>query len=187
MKLRRINDEVFVAEGSIVRFGPDETRFVKERAATSARRRARICAHQDSDELLHEMLIGVAADSYIHPHRHTAKVESFHIVEGLVDVVIFDDAGAVRDVVKLGAGIPDRSFYYRLSESAFHTLLVRTPWLVIHEVTNGPFRKDETVLAAFAPPEEAPPEVRAAYIRQVDVLASRFDAGAAAQPIRSGD
>jgi cupin fold WbuC family metalloprotein len=168
MSIRRINDEVFVAEGSIVRFGAAEIAFVKEKAAASARRRARICAHQDSDELLHEMLIGIAPDSYIHPHRHTAKVESFHVVEGVVDVVIFDDAGAVREVVPLGVGDPSRSFFYRLSESAFHTLLIRSDWLVIHEVTNGPFRREETVLAPFAPDESAPEPIRRAYLDSIE-------------------
>ena len=76
------------------------------------------------------MLIAISSDSYIHPHRHVGKSESFHIVEGEVDVAVFDEAGDVVDVIELGAMGSGRNFYYRLSESAFHTLLIRTEFLV---------------------------------------------------------
>jgi cupin fold WbuC family metalloprotein len=156
VKLREINDEVFVADGPVVRLDREAIDFVKAHAAANSRKRARICAHASSDDALHEMIIAISDQSYIHPHKHLAKVESFHIVEGAVDVVIFDDAGAVQDVVEMGAtGALDsgRCFYYRLADSRYHTLLLRTPWLIVHEVTNGPFRREETLLAPFAPQE----------------------------------
>jgi len=149
----RINDEVFVARDSIVHFGGDEISFVRRQAQLSPRKRARICAHKSNDDALHEMLIAISAESYIHPHKHIGKSESFHIVEGEVDVVIFDDAGRITDIIELGASGMDRQFFYRLSESKFHTLIIRTGILVIHEVTNGPFVKESSILASFAPPE----------------------------------
>jgi len=85
--------------------------------------------------------------------KHLNKVESFHIVEGKVDVVIFDEAGNITEVVGLGDPSTGRNFYYRLSDSRFHTLVIRGGFLVVHEVTNGPYRKEDTVLAPFAPTE----------------------------------
>lgn len=166
MNLRRVNDEVFVAEGKVIRLDQASIEFVKDRAGANARQRARICAHADSEDALHEMLIAISDRSYIHPHKHLAKVESFHIVEGAVDVVIFDDAGAVQDVVEMGDRESGRCFYYRLADSRFHTLLLRTPWLVVHEVTNGPFRPSETLLAPFAPAEGEREAIRA-YLAEV--------------------
>lgn len=153
LALRKINDEVFVADERIVRLGAEQMSFLKAQALSSKRRRARICAHRSNDDALHEMLIAISSDSYIHPHKHTRKVESFHIVEGLVDVVVFDDFGAIVDVVELGGVSTGKNFYYRLSDSLFHTLLIRSDFLVVHEVTNGPFVAHETILAPFAPPE----------------------------------
>lgn len=153
MNLRRISDEVFVAEDRIVRLDAAAIEFVKRQASVSSRRRARICAHRSSDDSLHEMLIAMSEESYIHPHKHLAKTESFHIVEGEVDVVLFDDSGAVEEIVELGALGSGRPFFYRLADSRYHTLMLGTPWLVVHEVTNGPFRREETLLAPFAPPE----------------------------------
>jgi cupin fold WbuC family metalloprotein len=152
--LKKINDEVFVAEDRIVRAGPPEIAFLKAQAASNPRKRARICAHRSSGDRLHEMLIAISSDSYIRPHRHRDKSESFHIVEGSVDVVFFDDAGKIADVVELGDANTGRNFYYRLSDSLFHTLVIHSEFLIVHEVTNGPFVREETIQAPFAPAEE---------------------------------
>jgi cupin fold WbuC family metalloprotein len=151
--LRKINNEVFVADESIVRLGAEQISFLKQQALTSNRKRARICTHRSNDDALHEMLIAISAESYIRPHKHTSKVESFHIIEGQVDVVVFNDTGAIVDVVELGDVSTGKSFYYRLSDSLFHTLLIHSDFLVVHEVTNGPFVANETILAPFAPLE----------------------------------
>ncbi len=177
MNLRKINEEVFIAEDAVVRLGDEELAFLKGQARLSPRRRARICAHKTSDDTLHEMLIVIAAASYIHPHRHVGKSESFHIVEGEVDVAIFNNGGEVIDVIQLGAPGSGRNFYYRLSESAFHTLLIRSDYLVVHEVTNGPFERDRTVMAPFAPSEDKVEEA-SAYMSQVAAQVSRFLRGA---------
>ena len=173
IKVRRINDEVFVAEEQIVRMGAQHVTFLKRQAASNARRRARICAHKANDDSLHEMLIAIMAGSYIHPHKHIRKIESFHIIEGAVDIVLFDDAGTVVDVVELGDISTGRNFYYRLSDSMYHTLLIHGDCLVIHEVTSGPFIKEETILATFAPPE-ARCEETSAYISGIARMAAKW-------------
>src|SRR3954471_24654872 len=114
MNLHQASQEVFIALDPIVRMGAQEVAFLKETARCSQRKRARICAHKSNDDNLHEMLIAIAAESYIRPHRHFGKSESFHIVEGEVDVAIFDDTGALIDVIELGAPGSGRAFFYRL-------------------------------------------------------------------------
>jgi cupin fold WbuC family metalloprotein len=158
--LQRVNDEVFVARDPIARFGDEEVAFLRKQAQANPRKRARICAHRSNDDSLHEMLIAIMSESYIHPHRHSNKSESFHIVEGLVDVAIFGEDGTLTDVIELGPLGSGRQFFYRLSESRFHTLLIRTDYIVIHEATNGPFDRDGTIFAAFAPTEEEPKKVQ---------------------------
>ncbi len=173
MNLRKVNDEVFIAEDAIVRLGDEEIVFLKKQARISPRKRARICAHKTNDDALHEMMIVISADSYIHPHRHVGKSESFHIVEGEVDVAVFDDTGTLSEVIQLGAPASGRCFYYRLSESAFHTLLIRSDYLIVHEVTNGPFDRERTVLATFAPTEDREEEARA-YMQRVSAQVAQY-------------
>jgi cupin fold WbuC family metalloprotein len=170
LNLRKVNDEVFVSQDMIVKIGPAEVAFVKAQAAANGRKRARICAHKTNDDTLHEMVIAISAQSYIHPHKHIGKSESFHVIEGLVDVVVFDDDGTVAEIIELGDPTTGRAFYYRIAQSAFHTLLLKTDFLVVHEVTNGPFARDKTVLANWAPPEDRAAEA-SEYIRRVAQLA----------------
>lgn len=168
--LEKLNDEVFVARDGIVRIGPADVQFIKTQAAANRRRRARICAHRSGDDPLHEMLIAIAADSYIPPHKHPGKSESFHIVEGAVDIVVFDDEGEIVEVLELGDPATGKPFFYRLGQSAFHTLLIKNEILVVHEVTNGPFSRSLTILPAWAPPEERLDEARS-YMDRVLRLA----------------
>jgi cupin fold WbuC family metalloprotein len=173
VNLRKLNEEVFIALDTIVQIGGEDIAFLKQQARENSRKRARICAHKTNQDALHEMVIAIAANSYIHPHRHVGKSESFHIVEGEVDIVVFDESGAIVDIIDMGPVGSARKFYYRLSESAFHTLLIRTDFLVVHEVTRGPFFRENTVLAPFAPPED---EHRAArdYMTLVAEKAAQF-------------
>ena len=46
-----------------------------------------------------------------------------------------------------------KSFCYRLSTPEYHTVLPKTKYVVFHEVTNGPFRREDTVFGEWAPDE----------------------------------
>jgi cupin fold WbuC family metalloprotein len=153
LPLKKINDEVYTATEAIIRLDRRAIEFTRECALRNPRGRARICAHRNPDENLHEMLIAITAASYVRPHRHHGKSESFHLVEGEAEVVILSDEGSVEDVIALG---PGANFYYRLDAPRYHTVLPGSPVLVIHETTNGPFDPAQTDWAAFAPAEGSP-------------------------------
>lgn len=151
LPLVKVNDEVFVSSDQIVRFDARAVEFIRESAVANRLGRARICAHKDRQDKLHEMLIAIRSDSYIRPHRHHNKVESFHLVEGAADVVVLGEDGTLLDVIELSK---NSNFYYRLDTPQYHTLLVNSPVLVIHEITNGPFVPGGGGdAAAFSPPE----------------------------------
>jgi cupin fold WbuC family metalloprotein len=150
LPLEKISEEVFMATDEVVRFDSRYVDFIKQSATKNARGRARICAHRGPVDALHEMLIALLSDSYIRPHRHHQKIESFHLIDGSVDVVIFNDDGSIADVVELSL---DGSFYYRLDSPRYHTLLIKSPVLVIHEITNGPFDSSMSDFASFSPAE----------------------------------
>jgi len=147
LPLHKINDEVFIATESIVQLDYKFIQFVKEMAICNSKGRARICTHKTNEDNLHEMIIAIRSDSYVRPHRHPHKIESFHLIEGRADVVIFDDQGSIEKVVKLGS---EHAFYYRLDTPRFHTLIVHSPVLVIHEITNGPFDNKASEFAEFS-------------------------------------
>ena len=153
MRLTRKSAEVYLAEGPISMLGQDDMQLLRQGVANSPRGRVRINAHPSDDDMLHEMFIAIRRDSYIRPHVHPGKSEAFHIVEGVVDIVIFNEDGSVREVVPLGDVHSGRPFYYRMSQPFFHTLLIHSDILIVHEITNGPFRREGTCFAPFAPEE----------------------------------
>jgi cupin fold WbuC family metalloprotein len=162
--LRPGSPGTFVADGPVVRLPDGAIEFLKAEAAKSERKRVRFNAHPDSKDLLHEMIIVLDRATYVQPHKHLAKMESFHVIEGEAQVVLFDDAGRVTDVVELGPAGSGRCFFYRLRAPVFHTVVIHSPCLVIHETTNGPFKPEETVYADWSPAEKDGPAAISAYL-----------------------
>lgn len=127
---------------------------LKVLAARCGRRRSRLLMHHSSDDLVQEMLIAFQRGSFMPPHRHPpGKSESYHIIEGEMDVCLFDDEGALTRVIRLAAGGPE--FMYRVSGGIWHMPLPVTEWIVYHEVYTGPFRKDRDVEFPVWAPDEA--------------------------------
>ena len=155
MNLIKKTADVYVAPGPIASIGQAEIEYLRSELVGNAKGRVRMNLHPDSADNLHEMFIAIRPNSYIRPHKHPHKSEAFHIVYGEVDIVIFEDDGSIRQVVALAAGSSSTAFYYRMSTPFFHTLMIKSDLLVVHEITNGPFIKDGTAFAGFAPAEDA--------------------------------
>ena len=155
MEIRTLSTEVHQAEGPVVYTTRTDIEFLKEQAAKSPRGRSRICAHPGPDDRTHEMLVVLRRDNYIHPHLHPGKVESFHVIEGLITVVLFNEDGTILEVVPMGDFTSGRPFYYRQSRPLFHTQIPESDFVVFQEVTQGPFTRD-TVLAPWLSHEYSP-------------------------------
>jgi len=155
VNLIKKSSDVYLAPGPIASIGSEEIDYLRCELAGNAKGRVRVNLHPADADTLHEMFIAIKQDSYIRPHKHPHKSEAFHIVYGEVDVVVFDDDGRIQRVVSLAAGGSSKAFYYRMSKPFFHTLVIKSDLLVVHEITNGPFVKDGTEQANFAPAEDA--------------------------------
>ncbi len=159
MKMKKINDEVFYTEESIVRIAKKDLDYLRQLADKNKRKRIRICAHRNINDETHEMLIVHARNSYVRPHKHLEKSESFHVIDGLADVIIFNDEGKIVDIISLGDYASGNFFYYRINKPAYHSLRICSDFIIFHEVTKGPFSKKDTMFAPWSPSEENPHEV----------------------------
>jgi cupin fold WbuC family metalloprotein len=166
MRAIKLNDEVLIAQGPIVEIERADICALKEQSLRNERQRIRVCAHLGVEDRLHEMFIVHKKDTYIRPHKHLHKSESIHIIEGSADVVMFDDAGGILEVVRMSDYTSGCKFYYRLAEPYYHTLLIASELLVFHEITNGPFRRSDTIFAPWAP-EESDAAGRAEFMRRL--------------------
>lgn len=152
MTLEETSPGVFYTNGDTLRVTRTDLDFLVASAQSTPRLRSRLCAHRNIDSSVHEMLICLDAATYVHPHRHF-KSESIHIIEGRCDIVLFDEAGVITDVLDMQPSTEPRLFFCRLPQRTYHTLLVRSPYLLFHETTQGPFRREDTEFAPWAPEE----------------------------------
>jgi len=119
-------------------------------------RRARLCAHLDDDVQLQQMIISLNGDSYIRPHKHTAKPESYQMLRGEAALVLFADDGTVAEIVHLTPPGKGGNFFFRLSSESYHGLVLLSTEVVFCETTLGPFRRDATHFAPWAPAPDSP-------------------------------
>jgi cupin fold WbuC family metalloprotein len=153
---RRQNDEVFYSAEPVVTLAPEELAFLKAQAARNPRLRSRLCAHPDPAAALHEMLIVHHREVYVRPHRHLAKSESFHLIEGRARIVLFADDGTIARVLAVGDAASGAAPYFRMPAGQLHGFVIDSEWLVFHETTPGPFDPAGTEFAAWAPADGTP-------------------------------
>ena len=140
----------------IIEISAPEIEELKRTAAKAELKRARICLHPDHEDDIQEMIIAFCKGTYLRPHRHQNKSESFHVMEGKLAVVFFDDNGTVVRRLILEAGKPSASFIYRLNRPLWHTVIILSETALIHETTNGPFVREEREFAPWSIPETDP-------------------------------
>ena len=146
----------------ILQVTPQLVEDLKEKALATPRKRFRLCMHHSLEDQTHEMLIVFHQASFMSPHRHPkGKSESYHVVEGAMNVYFFNDEGQVIKNIEMGEIGSGKPFLYRLSENIWHMPIPTTEWLVYHETYSGPFKKEYDVeFPSWAPQEENKKEVQ---------------------------
>jgi cupin fold WbuC family metalloprotein len=174
IRTKSINEEVAVADQRIVHLGKADLEFMKSRVHQNARKRTRLCAHKTIEDKLHEMFVVYVRETYVRPNKHIGKDESLHIIQGSADFIFFDELGNATDVVELGDYASGRQFYCRIPESVYHTLIIKSELIVIHESTPGPFNRADTIFAPWAPEEQDSDGVRK-YSEKLIQIASNIE------------
>jgi cupin fold WbuC family metalloprotein len=75
------------------------------------------------------------------------------LIEGNCDALLFNETGAVTEAIAMSPAVEGGSFFYRMPDRVFHTLIFRSEWTVFLETTIGPFSRDMTETPEWAPPE----------------------------------
>jgi cupin fold WbuC family metalloprotein len=173
LKLKKISNEVFYTDDEIVTFAAADLAFLKEQTKRNPRKRARLCTHRDVSDSLHEMIIVNVRDTYVRPHKNLNKPKSFRMLEGVMDVVLFDDEGKVTGFTRLGAYESGYPSYFRLHTTRFHTLRTVSSLGIFQETTRGPFAAGDTVFAEWAP-DDKDAAAAADFLQEVDAGVASF-------------
>jgi cupin fold WbuC family metalloprotein len=149
--LSEVADGVYYSRYPLPLVNAEVIAFLKRAAVKSPLRRARFCAHLSPDAEQHDMLIVSHRDTYVTPHRHFNKSETFVLLEGEAEIILFDADGAVEETIKMGPPASGRPFFYRMPPRQFHSLSIESELLVFLESTKGPFSLDDREHASWAP------------------------------------
>jgi cupin fold WbuC family metalloprotein len=155
---------VFRQQDQVIVVGDSWIEKVKASARAEPLRRARLNLHHHESDAVQEMIIAFCDDTLIIPHRHLGKSEAFHMVEGRLDVVLFDDNGVVIQRIRLGAAGSGLPTLYRLNYPAWHLVIPLDEMVVVHEIASGPFSKDAEPAPDWVPRDEI---ALAAFVQQL--------------------
>jgi cupin fold WbuC family metalloprotein len=149
--LREVAPGIFYAPHEFVLADDALIRFLKDKARSTPVRRARLCAHPAPEADQHDMLIASHRDTYVAPHRHP-KSESFMVIEGEADLLLFEVDGRLARRVTMGPAKSGLPMFYRMPAGRYHSLAIRSEVLVFVESTRGPFSRQDMEEAPWAPP-----------------------------------
>lgn len=148
MKIKKKNSEVYYCNGNLVFFDKKIKNFLISKAKKSSSGKCRICFHENIKSSLHEMIIIHSKKSYVPPHRHLKHAESLTILQGSANLIIFDRKGNIIKKVLLSDRKNGVNFY-RMNKSTFHSLIIKSKYLIFHEVTRGPFVRKNMIIARW--------------------------------------
>ena len=145
------NEEVLYSKEVITHISSADIEILISMARCTKRERIRICAHSSPDHPVHDMLIVHFHNTYVRPHKHLNRDETFHVIQGKFKIIIFNDDGTINkffDMSEYGSG---KYFFFRMSNSYYHTVIPLTNTVVFHETTQGPFSSEDTIFPDWAP------------------------------------
>ncbi len=112
---------------------------IRQAAQSSPLGRARYCLHPSHDDPVQQMIVAFIKDSRVPVHRHRQKSESFHVIEGELEVQLYNDSGSKVETIKMGTMESGLTFVYRINTDTWHTVKPLSPMVIIHEILTGPF------------------------------------------------
>lgn len=145
---------------SVKKLSPELLASLAEEASRTPRARQHRNLHESYEDPCQRLLNAIGMDSYIRPHRHALdpKSECLVAVRGMFALLVFDDGGAVQELVRFGTekygedgGL---SVGVELPPGTWHTVIALAPNSVLLELKAGPFNP----LAAKEPAPWAPEE-----------------------------
>ena len=149
--LKKVSDGVFYSTEKIIFVCTNLIEFLKRDAINTSLLRSRLCAHPDPLADQHDMTIVTHHSSYVAPHRHKNKSETLLVLEGEMQLLVFSESGECILKKNMGSYESGDTFFYRMPTGTFHSMIVKSEWLVFQESTRGPFDILETDYPEWAP------------------------------------
>lgn len=131
---------------------------VVAQARQSPRLRMNYNFHSELSDPVQRLLNALEPWTYIRPHKHTTKEESFVLLSGTILAVSFNDDGSIRDhaILSQQSGISGIEF----EENSYHMLTALETGSAVFEIKEGPFVPHTEGSSAPWAPKEGTPEAK---------------------------
>lgn len=148
------NEKIFVVGNGMLD-------FLKNAMRQDKSDRARLCLHRSRQDRVQEMIIAISKNTYIRPHKHPTRTESFQVIEGRIQMTFFNDRGEIIKKVKMAQAGNNLPFVCRVSPNIWHMTLPISEYAIFYEVLEGPFTDSTSKQAPWAPKETQPRKIKA--------------------------
>jgi cupin fold WbuC family metalloprotein len=143
-----VSSGVLRATGDRVEITADVIGDLVARAGES-RNTHRILLHPGIDDPIQEMLIVHPRGVYIRPHKLMTTSKTYNVIQGELEIVMFDGNGAVIEHHRMRPLADGGPSVTRIMKDGYHSIVAVTDTVTFIEVLPGPF--DGTVFADWAP------------------------------------
>jgi cupin fold WbuC family metalloprotein len=140
---------------------------LKEDAASAKRRRSHLNVHAELDANVQRLFIATQPDTYMRPHRHpeTHKWEFFIVLEGKIDLLVFDDQGVLLQRTEMSG---EQTRAVEVPAGTWHAYVCMEPDTLALEIKEGEYLPTrEQDFAAWSPAESS--ERAVAFLQQMRV------------------
>lgn len=141
---------------------------VTSQAKESPRLRMNYNLHASMDAPIHRLLNALEPETYLPPHRHADKEETYLVLRGSLMAFFYDDAGNVTEKVRLNP--LEGKYGLEIPPKTWHSIVVLESGTVIFEIKKGPYQPlPPEDLAPWAPQASDKEEVKAFMRRMLEV------------------
>ena len=140
---------------------------LKEDAASAKRRRSHLNVHAELDASVQRLFIATQPDTYMRPHRHPEahKWEFFIVLQGKIDLLVFDDQGALLQRIAMSG---EQTRAVEVPPGTWHAYVCMEPGTLALEIKEGEYLPTrEQDFAPWSPAESS--ERAAGFLQQMRV------------------
>tara|TARA_B100000989_G_C19530396_1_gene469365 strand:- start:1226 stop:1759 length:534 start_codon:yes stop_codon:yes gene_type:complete len=143
--------EYYPKNHNITQLNNKDLNLLKKNISKNNATGSRICIHTSIKDKIQQMILFHPKGSYIRPHKSASNEESYMILNGEMDVILFDNIGKIKRKIELGDLKSKKIFFFRMKKSLFRTMIIKKDTIFL-EVKKGPFVKNKsTIYADWSP------------------------------------
>lgn len=144
------------------KYSNENLQQLTSKAQNSDRLRTNLNIHETTDAAVQRLFLAFEPGTYIRPHRHPEahKWELFIVLQGELDLLIFDDAGKIVERTTLA---PSTTRVVEIPPGTWHSYISRESGTVALEIKQGEYLPTKEHDFLPGSPAENTPEVVTYY------------------------